>query len=186
MQFILGPWPWYIAGPMLALVVCMLLYFGKNFGMSSNLRTMCSIAGAGKYSDFFKIDIKEQRWNLVFVLGTILGGIITSQFLSDGSAVLLNSETIASLNEMGFLSPQENQILPTKIFGSEAIFSLKGFLILIGGGFLVGFGARYAGGCTSGHAISGLSDLQIPSLVAVVGFFIGGLAMTHLFLPLIF
>ena len=57
--------------------------------------------------------------------------------------------------------------------------------MVLGGGFLVGFGARWAGGCTSGHAISGLADLQVPSLVAVVGFFVGGLAVTHLVLPLL-
>lgn len=50
----------------------------------------------------------------------------------------------------------------------------------------MGFGARWAGGCTSGHAISGLSNLQLPSLVAVLGFFAGGLLMTHLLFPLLF
>ena len=65
-------------------------------------------------------------------------------------------------------------------------FDPKILAILFFGGLLVGFGARYAGGCTSGHAISGLSDLQLPSLIAVVGFFIGGLIMTHLLFPLIF
>jgi len=64
--------------------------------------------------------------------------------------------------------------------------SLKGFLVLAFGGLMVGFGSRYAGGCTSGHAISGLSDLQIQSLIAVAGFFIGGLLMTYFVLPLIF
>jgi uncharacterized membrane protein YedE/YeeE len=72
------------------------------------------------------------------------------------------------------------------LFTWEAVFTLKGFLVLAIGGLLVGFGARYAGGCTSGHAISGLSDLQVPSLVAVIGFFAGGLIMTYIFFPMIF
>jgi uncharacterized membrane protein YedE/YeeE len=54
------------------------------------------------------------------------------------------------------------------------------------GGFLVGFGTRYAGGCTSGHAISGLSNLQFASLIATIGFFAGGLIATHLLYPLLF
>jgi uncharacterized membrane protein YedE/YeeE len=185
MDIILQPWPWYIAGPIIAFVMFLLLYFGGNFGMSANLRTMCTIAGADKFSDFFKIDWKAQKWNLVFVLGAILGGFISSQFLMNGAVIELSASTIEGLSELGFSAPAENY-LPSEIFGKEIIFSIKGLLILIGGGFLVGFGTRYAGGCTSGHAISGLSNLQIPSLIAVVGFFIGGLIMTHLLLPIIF
>ena len=185
MDTILQPWPWYIAGPILALVMFMLLYFGGNFGMSANLRTMCTMAGGHRYSDFFKIDWRAQKWNLVFVLGAILGGFLTSQFLTDGSSIAISSSTMQGLNELGFTSPI-NGYLPAEIFGGENIVSMKGLLILIGGGFLVGFGTRYAGGCTSGHAISGLSDLQVPSLIAVAGFFIGGIIMTHFLLPIIF
>ncbi|MGK0387992.1 MAG: putative membrane protein YedE/YeeE [Maribacter sp.] len=185
MDIILQPWPWYIAGPIIALVMFLLLYFGGNFGMSANLRTMCTIAGGARFSDFFKIDWKAQRWNLVFVLGAILGGFISSQFLMNGAVIELSASTIEGLNELGFSAPAENY-LPAEIFGKESVFSIKGLLILIGGGFLVGFGTRYAGGCTSGHAISGLSNLQVPSLIAVIGFFIGGLIMTHLLLPIIF
>lgn len=53
------------------------------------------------------------------------------------------------------------------------------------GGFLVGFGTAYAGGCTSGHAIAGLADRQAASLLAVCGFFAGGLTCTYLVLPLV-
>lgn len=185
MEIIFAPWAWYVAGIAIAFVMFLLLYFGGNFGMSANLRTMCTIAGGDKYADFFKIDWKTQRWNLMFVVGSILGGFLAAKFLSNGQAINLNSDTIEALNNLGFESAGDDY-LPNEIFGKEALLSLKGFLILIGGGFLVGFGARYAGGCTSGHAISGLSDLQIPSLIAVIGFFIGGLIMTHFLIPVIF
>ncbi|MFK7906809.1 MAG: YeeE/YedE family protein [Chitinophagales bacterium] len=185
MEIITQPWEWYVAGPLIALVMFLLLYFGKNFGMSSNLRTMCTVAGGGKVADFFKFDWKAQRWNLMFVVGAIVGGFIAANYLTPSETVALNPKTIADLKALGFENPG-SQYLPSEIFGGESLFSLKGFFILLGGGFLVGFGARYAGGCTSGHAISGISDLQIPSLIAVAGFFIGGLMMTYFFLPIIF
>lgn len=162
-----------------------MFYFGKTFGMSSNLRTLCSIGGAGKYADFFKFDWKSQRWNLIVVLGAIIGGFVAVSFLSDGSTIQLSEATIQDLNKLGFNQAGES-ILPPELYSWDAVFSLKGISILIIAGFLVGFGTRYAGGCTSGHAISGLSNLQKPSLVAVIGFFIGGLIMTHFILPLIF
>lgn len=185
MEIIFTPWPWYVAGTAIAVVMFLLLYFGGNFGVSANLRTMCTIGGGDRFSDFFKIEWKAQRWNLMFAIGSILGGFLALTYLSSGEAIQLNPNTVESLNTLGFQSVGEGY-LPNEIFGVEAMFSLKGILILIGGGFLVGFGARYAGGCTSGHAISGLSDLQIPSLIAVIGFFIGGLVMTHFLIPVIF
>ncbi|MFD0796834.1 YeeE/YedE family protein [Maribacter chungangensis] len=185
MDVLLKPWPWYVSGPLIAMVLLVLLYFGKTFGMSSNLRTLCTISGAGKYSDFFKFDWKAQRWNLTIVLGAVIGGFIATQFLSDGTAIQLSPETISDLSEMNFTQAGET-LLPNELYGWDAVFSFKGMSILIIAGFLVGFGTRYAGGCTSGHAISGLSNLQIPSLIAVIGFFIGGLVMTNFILPLLF
>lgn len=185
MELILQPWPWYVSGPLLALVMYLLVYFGKTFGVSSNLRTLCAIGGAGKYTDFFHYDWKSQLWNLMVVLGAILGGFIAYFYLSDHSLIQLSNNTVVALQEFGFDNIGET-LVPMEIFSMEAVFSLKGLLILITGGFLVGFGTRYAGGCTSGHAITGLSNLQLPSLLAVVGFFIGGLVMTHFILPLLF
>lgn len=185
MNWILEPWPWYVSGPLIALVMFTLIFFGKNLGMSSNLRTLCSVGGAGKLSDFFQFDWKSQRWNLLVVVGAILGGYLASQFLSVVTTVELNDKTVESLEAMGF----ENigtDYLPKELFSWESVMSFKGILIMILGGVLVGFGSRYAGGCTSGHAISGLSNLQLPSLIAVIGFFVGGLIMTHFILPYIF
>ncbi len=185
MENILQPWPWYVSGPLIALIMAVLVFFGKTFGMSSNLRTLCSIGGAGKYADFFKFDWKTQRWNLTVVLGAIIGGCIAVQFLSDGSTMDLSHETIADLNAYGFQNVGKS-LLPAELYDWGNIMSLKGLAILVIAGFLVGFGTRYAGGCTSGHAITGLSNIQWPSLIAVIGFFVGGLIMTHLLFPLIF
>lgn len=162
-----------------------LIYFGKTFGMSSNLRTLCTIGGAGKYASFFKQDWKAQRWNLTVLLGAVLGGFIAVTFLSDGSVIDLNPKTVEDLNELGFKNAGVT-LLPPELYDWNAVWSLKGLFILIGGGFIVGFGTRYAGGCTSGHAITGLSNLQWPSFIAVIGFFIGGLLMIHVLFPLIF
>jgi len=163
----------------------LLVYFGKTFGMSSNLRTLCAIGGGGKYADFFNFDWKAYRWNLIVVLGAIIGGFIAVTFLSDGSDIALNPETVSDLAVLGF-DNAGTALLPPEIYSWDNVLSLKGLSILIIAGFLVGFGTRYAGGCTSGHAITGLSNLQLPSLIAVIGFFIGGLLMTHFLLPLIF
>lgn len=185
MNWILDPWPWYVAGPLITGIMILLLFAGKNFGMSSNLRTMCSIAGAGKKSDFFAFDWRTQRWNLIVMAGAIIGGFIAIRFLSYDPAVNIDPDTVHTLETLGFQSAGE-AYLPEELFAPEALTDPKALLILLSGGFLIGFGARYAGGCTSGHAISGLSNLQLPSLIAVVGFFIGGLIMIHLLFPLIF
>ncbi|MEM7511137.1 MAG: YeeE/YedE thiosulfate transporter family protein [Bacteroidota bacterium] len=184
-DLLFGPWPWYVAGPLIALTMFFLIFFGKEFGVSGNLRTICTMSGAGKAADFFKIDWKKQSWNLVFVLGAVLGGFIAARFLTTSEQIALNPTTIDHLHSIGF-TEAGSQFLPTQIFGLEAVGSLRGFLILVIGGFMVGFGARYAGGCTSGHAISGLSNLQLPSLISVVGFFIGGLLTVHFILPFLF
>lgn len=185
MDWIYEPWPWYVSGPMIALIMFLLLMVGKNFGMSANLRTMCTICGADSKADFFKFDWKAQRWNLIVVVGAIVGGFIGSHFLSLDTAVAINHDTVADLKTLGFDSAGK-AYLPTELFDFEALTDLKSLAVLAVGGLLVGFGARYAGGCTSGHAISGLSDLQLPSLIATFGFFIGGLITIHFIFPLIF
>jgi len=186
MDIILQPWPWYVAGPLITLVVFLLFFFGKKFGVSSNLENICAIGGAGKLVDFFKFDWKKNSWNLLFLMGLVIGGFVSGQWLTpDVTIAFENPQTLVDLSELGFQNIG-TQYLPDEIFGIETVFSLKGFLILLIAGILVGFGSRYAGGCTSGHAITGLSNLELPSLISVIGFFIGGLVMTWLILPLIF
>ncbi|MEY8848282.1 YeeE/YedE family protein [Psychroserpens sp. XS_ASV72] len=185
MDVILQPWPWYVTGPLIAIIMFILIYFGKTFGMSSNLRTFCAIGGAGKSVPFFNFDWKDQKWNLTVVLGAVIGGFIAQYFLSVPTSIDLNPKTVEDLSQLGFENAGKS-LLPRELYSWDQVLSLKGLSILIIGGLLVGFGTRYAGGCTSGHAITGLSSLQRPSLVAVVGFFIGGLIMIHLLFPLIF
>ncbi len=185
MEYILNPWPWYISGPLITIVMAFLLYFGKTFGMSSNLRTLCAIGGAGKFSDFFNYKWKDQLWNLTVVLGAIIGGFIAVHFLSNDSGTNLNPTTVTELQNMGFENPGVT-LVPNEIFSLDVLTSPKALLLLVVGGLLVGFGTRYASGCTSGHAIAGLSSLQKPSLIAVIGFFIGGLIMANFIFPLIF
>lgn len=183
-EFISQPWPWYVSGIVIVFIMVTMLFFGKSFGFSSNFRTICAACGAGNVSNFFDFDWKAQVWNLWFLVGSVIGGWLAANFLSSGAPVQIAESTIQDLAALGLGAP--TGIQPAEIFNFEFLFSVKGMILLVGGGFLVGFGSRYAGGCTSGHAISGLSNLQLPSLIAVIGFFIGGLAMTHLIYPLIF
>ena len=185
MEFLYDPWPWYVGGPLIALVLFLMHFFGKKFGVSSNLETICAIGGAGKLVDFFNFDWRKSGWNMMFIIGSVIGGFIAFQFMSPSEAVALNPQTVQDLSEIGFQNAGST-FLPDEIFSIETMLSVKGMAILLISGLLVGFGARYAGGCTSGHAISGLSNLEMPSLIAVIGFFIGGLIMTWLLIPLIF
>lgn len=185
MEFISQSWPWFVAGPAIAFVLFLMFFFGKNFGVSTNLETFCTIGGAGKFADYFKTDWKERKWSLVFVVGIILGGFVSHQFLMPTEAINLNPVTVKELAELGFANAG-NEYLPAEIFDVENLFSFKGIVLLIIAGIFIGFGTRYAGGCTSGHAITGLSSLQLPSLVAVIGFFAGGLLMVWLLFPFIF
>lgn len=184
MSFLQQPFAWYIAGPLIALNLFLLLYFGQRFGISTGLKTTCAALGAGSISQFFKYNWKEEAWLLVYIVGTIIGGFIAFTFMNAGDAVIVSDNTKAALENMNIVANQSFE--PNEIFSIENLFTLKGSSILVIGGLLIGFGTRWANGCTSGHAISGLSDLQLPSLVAVIGFFIGGLLMTFLFIPLIF
>ena len=184
-EFLKQPWSWWFSGIVISAIMFILIFFGKSFGFSANLRTICAAGGAGKKVKFFKKKKKKQIWNLVFLIGSIIGGFIAKEFLTEADyAIAISESTIEDLKALGFDRPEAIQ--PKELFDMESLFSLKTFLILAIGGAFVGFGARYAGGCTSGHAISGISDLQIPSFIAVIGFFIGGLIMTFFIFPLLF
>jgi uncharacterized membrane protein YedE/YeeE len=178
-------WPWYVSGFLIGLIMLSLIFFGKQFGMSSNLETLCSMSGLGKKVSYFNFDWKTNKWNLMVVLGAMLGGFVAVNFMSDPTNVTINPATVYQLSTLGIDAP-DGKLAPDALFGNQIFESPKSIFILLIGGMLIGFGTRYAGGCTSGHAISGLSNLQLPSLKAVIGFFIGGLIMAHFILPLIF
>ena len=185
MDWLTTTWHWSISGALIGIVMLLLTLLGKTFGMSSNLRTICSMTGGRKTARYFDFNWREQKWNLAVVLGSILGGFIAYHYLGGTNNININPKTIAQLQTIGIDAPN-GKYLPNTIFSLEALFSIKGFCLLLLGGFLIGFGTPYAGGCTSGHAISGLSNLQLPSLIAVIGFFLGGLVMAHFIIPLIF
>lgn len=177
------PWPWYIAGPLIGLTVPALLIMGnKSFGISSSLRHVCASCMPANIP-FFQYDWKKEIWNLLFVFGIFLGGAIAANLLANPDPVDVNPELAAELARYGITN--YNNLVPEDIINWESLFTLKGFLLMVAGGFLVGFGTRYAGGCTSGHAIMGLSSLQLPSLIATVCFMTGGFIMANLILPFI-
>ena len=181
MNLITDPWPWYISGPLIGLTVPLLLIIGnKRLGISGSLKHLCAACIPNGKVEFFNYDWKAQAWNLFFVVGLILGGFIVRIMTNLEYEVLLNETTKLELSQFGITN--FSGLFPQELFN----WSPKNILILTLGGFFVGFGARYANGCTSGHAIMGLSLLKLGSLIAVIGFFIGGLIMTHLLYPLFF
>jgi uncharacterized membrane protein YedE/YeeE len=182
-ELIRQPWPWYIAGPLIGLMVPALLIFGnKSLGISSSLRHVCAACIPAGIS-FFNYDWKKEIWNLFFVFGIFLGGIITVYYLKNAAAVVVNPSLMQELSTYGI--NDYSNLVPIELFNFGALFTLRGFILMVFGGFLVGFGTRYAGGCTSGHAIMGLSNLQLPSLIATISFMVGGFIMANLILPLI-
>ena len=182
-EFFKQPWAWYVAGPLIGLMVPVLLIIGnKTFGISSSLRHICAACIPAKIP-FFSYEWKRETWNLILVAGILIGGFIAASFLLNNQPVLVNPKLINELSTYGITD--YNSLVPQQLFNFPALFTLKGFILIIGGGFLVGFGTRYAGGCTSGHAIMGLSNLQLPSLIATVCFMIGGFIMANLILPFI-
>lgn len=184
MDFILQPWPWYIAGPLIGLtLIVSVIVGGEPLGVSSSFRHICSACVPGDI-EFFKYDWKKYIWNLLFVVGVALGGFITTNFLNPADQVAISESTISDLSAMGITDI--SGYVPSQIFNFENLLSVNGFIFLVLGGFLVGFGTRFGGGCTSGHTISGISNLQWVSLVATISFYAGGLIMTHFIYPIIF
>lgn len=182
-EIIKQPWHWAVAGLLIGLTVPALLLIGnKKFGISSSLRHVCAMCVPANIP-FFKYDWKKEVWNLFFVVGVLLGGIIATQFLSNPSTIVVAESTQASLSDLGI--KDFTHLMPDDIFNVANIFTVKGLFFFVIGGFLVGFGTRYAGGCTSGHAIMGLSNLQMPSLIATCCFMAGGFFSANVLLPFI-
>ncbi len=180
-DFIRQPWPWYVAGPLVGLTVPALLLLGnKSFGISSSLRHACAMCFPANIP-FFKYEWKKEIWNLIFVFGIFLGGLLTMGFFSNPDAIVISGDLRSELATYGIT--EINGLVPEQLFSWDRLFTVRGFVIMVLGGFLIGFGSRYAGGCTSGHSISGLANLQWPSLVATCCFMVGGLIMANFILP---
>lgn len=175
------PWPWYVAGPLIGLTVPALLLLGnKSFGISSSLRHICAACVPANIP-FFKYDWKKEVWNLLFVFGILIGGAVAISFLANSAPVSVDAELVSEFSSYGITD--FSNLVPLDIMNWQALFTPRGFIMMVAGGFMVGFGTRYAGGCTSGHAIMGLSNLQLPSLIATVCFMVGGFLMANVFLP---
>ncbi len=161
-DFLTKPWPWYVAGPIIGLFVPALLLVGnRQFGVSNNLRHLCAAMSVGRV-DYFRYDWRESGlWNLAFLAGILIGGFVAAWWTG------------------------QPPLVPLDVFNWPALLTTRGIIVMIGGGLLVGFGTAYAGGCTSGHGVLGLASFQLPSLVAVLGFFAGGLLCTYLLLPIL-
>ena len=184
LEIIRQPWHWSIAGILIGLTVPTLLLIGnKKFGVSSSLRHLCAMCVPANIP-FFQYEWKKEIWNLFFVVGMLIGALIATKFLHNPSAIVVAESTKAVLYQYGITD--FSKLMPTQIFNVANIFTLKGFAFFVFGGFLVGFGTRYAGGCTSGHSIMGLSTLQWPSLVATICFMIGGFFSANIIIPFIF
>jgi Predicted transporter component len=176
------PWPWYVAGPLIGLMVPALLLVGnQSFGISSNLRHLCAAVLPSKW-EYFRYDWRGVgAWNLAFAAGIVAGGAVAGHFLLTSDVVAIAPSTREALARLGMTD--FHTLVPRELFSWSALASWRGLVAMLGGGFLIGFGTAYAGGCTSGHAISGLANLQLPSLIAVLGFFAGGLASTYWVVP---
>ncbi|MEQ8533284.1 MAG: YeeE/YedE thiosulfate transporter family protein [Imperialibacter sp.] len=184
MEWLKSPWPWYVAGPLIGLITpAFLLLWNNTFGISSSLRDICAACFPSGI-ELFKYNWRERTWNLVFVAGIVIGAFLSSQFLSDGSPVAISDSTKSELMALGI--SDFHGLAPVELFSWPNLLTAKGFIFIILGGFLVGFGTRYAGGCTSGHTMFGLSYFQMASLVASISFFVGGLIMTHFLFDFLF
>jgi uncharacterized protein len=183
MEWLYKPWPWYIAGPVIGLTVPALLLLGnKKLGISSTLRQICAACYPAKIP-LLNYDWKKDSWNLSFVAGILVGGFIGGKLFANPQPVAVAQSTLEYFTAHGIDSTEG--LMPTRIFNWQTLFSLKGLLLMVVGGFLVGFGTRYARGCTSGHGIMGLSSLQWTSLLATASFFIGGILFNRFVLPYI-
>ena len=183
-EILTRPWPWYVVGPLIGLAPALLLLLGnKLFGVSANLRHACAVV-LPQRAEYFRYDWRTLGgWNLAFALGIVVGGALAGALFANPEPVQIAAATRADLAALGIRD--FSGLVPDDLFSWSALRTARGLVVIVGGGFLVGFGTAYAGGCTSGHGISGVADLQRPSLVALAAFFVGGIAGTFVLLPLV-
>lgn len=183
MELLLKPWPWYVAGPLIGLTVPALLILGnKSFGISSTMKHICAACVPAKIP-FFQYNWKKEMWSLFFAAGIVIGGYLSSIYLVDPELMQVHPDLVNDLGKYGIYDYKG--LLPSELFSWGELFTLRGFFMMVFGGFMIGFGTRYAGGCTSGHSIMGLSTLQLPSLIATCCFMVGGIIMSNFILPFI-
>ncbi len=176
-------WPWYVTGPLIGLYVPVLYFLvNRHFGVSSTFRDFCAAVLRPKVP-YFQYEWKDHRWRMVFVVGIVIGGFLSRSALTLAARDMISEHTLSALSSLGVRD--FTSLVPQDLFSLGSLMTVRGFLLVVGGGFLVGFGTRYAEGCTSGHAIHGISTFQRASLVATLCFFLGGLFSTYFLLPVI-
>ena len=181
LNLIRAPWHWSVAGVLVGLTVPALLILGnKHFGISANLRHACAACIPANIP-FFKYEWKKEVCNFFFVGGLVIGAFVAAYFLQSPSGVELHPKLAEDLAKSGITD--HSNLVPVQLFNFDNLFTMKGLFFFVVGGFMVGFGSRYAGGCTSGHSISGLSNLQLPSLIATIFFMLGGFISANLIVP---
>jgi uncharacterized protein len=174
-------WPWYVTGPLIGLYVpALYLLLNRHFGVSSSFRDICA-ACLRPNLPYFQYDWKAHRWRLVFVAGIAIGAFLSRGTLATPATGQISPHTLAALSRLGVTD--FSSLVPADLFSWHSLTTLRGLLLTIGGGFLVGFGTRYAGGCTSGHSIHGIATLQPASAIATLCFFAGGVFATIIILP---
>ncbi|RJF71897.1 YeeE/YedE family protein [Deinococcus cavernae] len=176
-----SPWPWWVGGPLIGLTVPLLLWLGnKSFGISSNLRHLCAaVLPAARQPRLFDYDWRAERWNLMFAAGLVLGGFLAGVVFANPHPVNLSAAALSTLKGLGVsVTPG---LVPPQV---GDLHRPAAWALLALSGLLIGFGTRYGGGCTSGHAITGLSTLQLPSLIATASFFGAGIFSANVLLPL--
>jgi hypothetical protein len=176
-----GQWPWYVGGPLIGLFVPLLLLLGnKQLGVSGSLRAICAAVAPSRV-EFFRYDWKATGlWNIAFAIGLLVGAALTVA-ISGAPTPALSLATRDAIASLGVTNV--SGLVPTEIFSWRSLLTARGATCMLGGGFLVGFGSSYAGGCTSGHGVMGLAAKEVASLIAVCGIFAGGLLATYLLLP---
>jgi uncharacterized membrane protein YedE/YeeE len=183
LKFIKEPWPWYVAGPIVGICVPLLLLAGnKSLGVSSSLRHICAAVAPAKVTHL-KYNWKIHKHNLFFVLGLVVSGFIGNYFLSDHQPEIITTSAQHTLNDYGIYD--RSGFMPAAVFSFTSLQTISGFIIIIIGGFLIGFGTGWARGCTSGHGIFGLSTFQGTSLFATITFFAMGIFASWFLLPII-
>lgn len=181
MEFLYKPWPWYVAGPVIGLAVPALLLVGnKRLGISSTLRQLCAACYPSNIP-LLNYDWKKEIWNLYFVAGILLGGFIGGSLFRNPNPTNLSQHTLDELQVQGLTD--FTGLLPRELFTWNNLLTAQGLIFIILGGFMIGFGTRYARGCTSGHGIFGLASLQWTSLVAIISFFVGGIVCSYFIIP---
>ncbi len=126
-EIVKQPWAWYVAGPLIGLMVPVLLIIGnKTFGISSSLRHICAACMPAKIP-FFSYDWKKEAWNLVLVSGVLIGGIVAATFFLNNQPVQVNPKLVSELSTYGVTD--YHSLVPEQLFNFPALFTLKCFIM---------------------------------------------------------